>query len=162
MFRWQLKLVQRCKRFIETILGAADLQRAATASVAIFDQMRDGARAMLQATVDLEAHQLHSRASCLAAPRPSCRTSTPAWGSPPPCLGRLRCPYVPSTVTAGARPCALTTPLKSYTQKAKLNCELRPAGLCAYSRPFTPLRQVIGGTDCQQVKWYPSFSLPSE
>jgi hypothetical protein len=43
-------------------------------------------------------------------------------------------------VTAVAPPCALTAPLKSCTQKAKLNCELRASGLCAYPRPFTPLK----------------------
>jgi hypothetical protein len=39
------QLMNRCKRFIENILEDADLQTVATASLAIFDQMRDIARA---------------------------------------------------------------------------------------------------------------------
>src|SRR5262249_23621565 len=47
---------------IEHILEAADLQSVTMASVAIFEQMRDVARAILQAKVELEAHKLHSQA----------------------------------------------------------------------------------------------------
>jgi hypothetical protein len=47
---------QHCKRLIENVLEAADLQTVATTSLAIFDQMREVARALLQAHGDLEAH----------------------------------------------------------------------------------------------------------
>lgn len=43
--------VQRCKRFIENMLAAADRQTVAHASRAIFDQMRELAREILQTTV---------------------------------------------------------------------------------------------------------------
>jgi hypothetical protein len=56
------QLMDRCKGFIERILEADDLHSVAMASVAIFEQMREIARALLQAKVDLEAHQLHSQA----------------------------------------------------------------------------------------------------
>jgi hypothetical protein len=56
------QLMNRCKRFIESVLEAADLQTVAMASLAICDQMRDVARALLQAKVDLEAHKLHRQA----------------------------------------------------------------------------------------------------
>jgi hypothetical protein len=49
------QLMNRCNCVIEHIVEAADLQTVATASIAIFEQMREVARAMLQATVDLEA-----------------------------------------------------------------------------------------------------------
>jgi hypothetical protein len=49
------QLMNRCKCVSEHIVEAADLQTVATASIAIFEQMREVARAMLQATVDLEA-----------------------------------------------------------------------------------------------------------
>jgi hypothetical protein len=56
------QLMNRCKCVIEHILEAADLHSVAMASVAICEQMRDVARAILQAKVDLEAHTLHSQA----------------------------------------------------------------------------------------------------
>jgi hypothetical protein len=51
-------LLDRCKGFIENILQASDLHNVAAASLAIFAQMRQVARAILQAKIDLEAQQL--------------------------------------------------------------------------------------------------------
>lgn len=51
-------LLDRCKCFIENILQASDLHNVAAASLAIFAQMRQVARAILQAKIDLEAQQL--------------------------------------------------------------------------------------------------------
>jgi hypothetical protein len=47
------QLLDRCKRFIENILQAPDLHSVATASLAIFAQMRDVAREILQAKIAL-------------------------------------------------------------------------------------------------------------
>jgi hypothetical protein len=52
------QLLARCKCFIEHILQAADLHSVATTSLAIFKQMRQVAREILQAKVNLEAEQL--------------------------------------------------------------------------------------------------------
>ena len=52
------QLLDRCKRFIESILQASDLQHVAAASLAIFEQLREVAREMLQAKSALEATQL--------------------------------------------------------------------------------------------------------
>lgn len=54
------QVMQHCKRVIDNVLEAADLQTVATASLTIFDQIREVAGALLQAKVDLEAHTLHS------------------------------------------------------------------------------------------------------
>ncbi len=51
-------LLERCKCFIENILQAADLHSVAATSLAIFAQMRQVARDLLQAKIDLEAQQL--------------------------------------------------------------------------------------------------------
>lgn len=56
------QLMNRCKCVIEPSLEAADLHSVAMASGAIFEPMRDVARAILRAKVDLEAHKLHSQA----------------------------------------------------------------------------------------------------
>jgi Uncharacterised protein family (UPF0236) len=50
-------LLDRCKCFIENILQASDLHHVAAASLAIFEQMRQVARDLLQAKIDLEAQQ---------------------------------------------------------------------------------------------------------
>lgn len=50
-------LLDRCKCFIENILQASDLHNVAAASLAIFEQMRQVARDLLQAKIDLEAQQ---------------------------------------------------------------------------------------------------------
>jgi hypothetical protein len=42
------QLMNRCKCVIEQIVEAAGLQTVATASIAIFEQMREVPRAMLQ------------------------------------------------------------------------------------------------------------------
>ena len=62
------QLMNRCKCVIEHIVEAADLQTVATASIAIFEQMREVARAMLQATVDLEAAKRIGNANGILAP----------------------------------------------------------------------------------------------
>jgi hypothetical protein len=56
------QIMHHCKRLIEHVLEASDLQTVATASLAIFDQMREVARTLLQAKVDLEAHKLRRQA----------------------------------------------------------------------------------------------------
>jgi hypothetical protein len=52
------QLLDRCKCFIENILQASDLHSVATASLAIFAQLREVAREVLQAKITLEAQQL--------------------------------------------------------------------------------------------------------
>jgi hypothetical protein len=52
------QLLDRCKGFIEHILHASDLHSVAAASLASFEQMRQVARDILQAKIDLEAQQL--------------------------------------------------------------------------------------------------------
>ena len=49
--------LDRCKGFIENILQAPDLQSVASASLAIFTQIRQVARDVLQAKITLEAQQ---------------------------------------------------------------------------------------------------------
>jgi hypothetical protein len=50
-------LLDRCKCFIENILQASELHSVAAASLAIFAQLRQVARDILQAKIDLEAQQ---------------------------------------------------------------------------------------------------------
>jgi hypothetical protein len=52
------QLLARCQCFIENILQASDLHSVATASLAIFAQLREVAREVLQAKITLEAQQL--------------------------------------------------------------------------------------------------------
>ena len=52
------QLLDRCKGFIENILQAPDLHNVASTSLAIFAQMRQVARDILQAKITLEAQQL--------------------------------------------------------------------------------------------------------
>jgi AmiR/NasT family two-component response regulator len=56
------QLLARGKGFIENMLQATDLHSVATASLAIFEQMRQVAREMLQAKSHLEAQQLKGTA----------------------------------------------------------------------------------------------------
>jgi hypothetical protein len=73
------QLMTRCKCVIEHILDAADLPTVATASLAIFEQIREVARAMLQAKVDLEAAKLRCQAvrpCCPEADLPYVHTRT--------------------------------------------------------------------------------------
>jgi len=51
------QLLGRCKCFIENVLQATDLHSVATAALAIFAQMRQVGREILQAKIHLEAHQ---------------------------------------------------------------------------------------------------------
>jgi hypothetical protein len=55
------QLLERCKRFIANILQAPDLHSVASASLAIFAQMRHVARDILQAKIALEAQQRRSQ-----------------------------------------------------------------------------------------------------
>jgi hypothetical protein len=52
------QLLAQCKGCIEHSLPASDLHSVASASLAIFAQRRDVARAVLQAKITLEAQQL--------------------------------------------------------------------------------------------------------
>jgi hypothetical protein len=52
------QLLDRCKGFIENILQPPDLQSVACASLAIFTQIRQVARDLMQAKITLEAQQL--------------------------------------------------------------------------------------------------------
>jgi hypothetical protein len=54
------QLLDRGKGFLENILQAADLHRVATASLAIFAQLREVAREILQAKITVTAQQLKS------------------------------------------------------------------------------------------------------
>jgi hypothetical protein len=56
------QLLARCKGFIENILQSPDLHRVATASLAIFEQMRQVAQEILQAKIHLAAQQLKGTA----------------------------------------------------------------------------------------------------
>lgn len=67
------QVMHHCKRLIERVLDASDLQTVATASLAIVDQMREVARALLQAKVDLEAHKLRRQAVPPCCPGASLR-----------------------------------------------------------------------------------------
>jgi hypothetical protein len=58
-------LLDRCKCFIENILQASDLHSVAAASLAIFAQMRQVARDILQAKIALEAQQRQRTAVAL-------------------------------------------------------------------------------------------------
>ena len=55
------QLLERCKGFIENILQAPDLHNVGSASLAIFAQMRQVARELLQAKITLEAQQRRSQ-----------------------------------------------------------------------------------------------------
>ena len=52
------QLLGRCKWFIENTLQASDLHSVAAASLAIFAQLREVAREVLQAKITLEAQRL--------------------------------------------------------------------------------------------------------
>ena len=100
------QLMSRCKDVIESITEADDLQTVASAGVAIFEQMREVARVLLQAKGDLEAHKLHSQAV-----RPYCvdtaltyvhtRTVQPTTLFGP--IESLSAPFVVTTVVGALR-----------------------------------------------------------
>jgi len=84
-------------------LQAPDLHRVATASLAIFAQLREVAREMLQAKITLEAQQLKS-----ADVAPCCQNSRVRYlhtrtVSPQTLLGEVSIRYAPSSV-AGVEP----------------------------------------------------------
>jgi hypothetical protein len=68
------QLLARCKGFIENILQGPDLHRVATASLAIFEQMRQVAREILQAKIHLEAQQLKGTAVVPCCPEAGARS----------------------------------------------------------------------------------------
>jgi hypothetical protein len=55
-------LLDRCKCFMENILQASELHSVAAASLALFEHIHDVGRALLQAKVELEAHQSRGQA----------------------------------------------------------------------------------------------------
>jgi Uncharacterised protein family (UPF0236) len=65
------QLLERCKRFIENILQAPDLHSVASASLAIFAQMRQVAREILQAKIAMEAQQRRSQEVARCCPEAS-------------------------------------------------------------------------------------------
>jgi len=77
----------RCKRVIENILPAPDLHSVASASRALFAQMRHVARDMLQANTALEAQQRSSQdvprgcpeARVTDCPYPNRQSGDPVW-----------------------------------------------------------------------------------
>jgi hypothetical protein len=86
------QLLDRCKGFIENMLQAPDLHNVASASWAIFTQMRQVARDILQAKITLEAQQLTRAAvipCCPAAGVTSVHTRTV---SPETLLGEITIP----------------------------------------------------------------------
>jgi hypothetical protein len=67
------QLLDRCKQFIENILQASDLHSVATVSLAIFAQIRQVAREILQAKITVEAQQLKGTAVAPCCPNASVR-----------------------------------------------------------------------------------------
>jgi hypothetical protein len=67
------QLLARCKSFIENILQGPDLHRVATASLAIFEPMRQVAREILQAKIHLEAQPLKGPAVVPCGPEAGAR-----------------------------------------------------------------------------------------
>jgi hypothetical protein len=61
------QVMHRCKQLINTLLDAQDLQDIAAASLVIFERIREVARAVLQAKIDLAADRLTRQ-----APLPCC------------------------------------------------------------------------------------------
>jgi hypothetical protein len=86
------QLLARCKGFIENILQAADLHRVATASLAIFAQVRDVAREILQAKITLEAQQLKGADVVPCCPDSRARYIHTRTVSPQTLLGEVHIP----------------------------------------------------------------------
>jgi hypothetical protein len=86
------QLLDRCKGVIEHILPASDLHRVATASLAIFAQVRNVAREILQAKITLEAQQLKSMAIVPCCPESRARYLHTRTVSPQTLLGEVHSP----------------------------------------------------------------------
>lgn len=86
------QLMARCKGYIEQILQAPDLHRVATASLAIFAQIRDLGRAMLQAKITLEAQQLKGADVAPCCPASRARYLHTRTVSPQTLLGEVHIP----------------------------------------------------------------------
>jgi hypothetical protein len=98
------QLLDRCKCFLEYILQASDLHRVATASLAIFAQLREVAGEVLQAKISWRPNSSSVRTSRLVARIPARDTSTPGWSVRRPCLARCTSPCAPSSVAGVAPP----------------------------------------------------------
>jgi hypothetical protein len=82
----------RCKCFLETILQASDLHSVATASRAILEQRRQGAREMLQAKITVEAQPLKGTEVAPGCEHASVRDVHPRLVSPQTLLGEVSIP----------------------------------------------------------------------
>ena len=86
------QLVARCKGFIENILQAPDLHSVASASLAIFTQMRQVAREMLQAKIAFEAQQRRSQDVARCCPEASVHYVHTRTVSPETLFGEITIP----------------------------------------------------------------------
>ena len=86
------QVMQHCKRLIENGLESAELQTVATASLAIFEQMREVARALLQAKIDLEAHTRHRQAVTSCCPGAALQYVHTRTVQPTPLFGPITLP----------------------------------------------------------------------
>jgi hypothetical protein len=86
------QLMDRCKRLIENILQAPDLQSVASASLAIFTQMRHVAREILQAKIALEAQQRSRQAVGCCCPEASVEYGHTRTVSPETLFGEITIP----------------------------------------------------------------------
>jgi hypothetical protein len=86
------QLLARCKCFIENILQVTDLHSVATAALAIFAQMRQVGREILQANIHLEAHQLKGTAVAPGCQDASARYVHTRTVSPQTLLGEVCIP----------------------------------------------------------------------
>jgi hypothetical protein len=86
------QLLARCKGFIENILQAPDLHSVATASLAIFAQMREVAREILQAKMALEAQQRRRQDVARCCPDANVRYVHTRTVSPETLFGQITIP----------------------------------------------------------------------
>jgi hypothetical protein len=86
------QLLDRCKCFIENILQASDLHSVATASRAIFAQLREVAYEVLQAKMTLEAPQLERADVAPCCPNTRARYLHTRLVSPQTLCGRVHIP----------------------------------------------------------------------
>src|SRR5262245_55871332 len=86
------QLLEQCKRFIENILQAPDLHSVASASLAIFTQMRQVAREILQAKIAVEAQQRRSRDVARCCPEASVQYVHTRTVSPETLFGEITIP----------------------------------------------------------------------
>jgi hypothetical protein len=86
------QLLDRCKCVIENILQASDLHSVATASLAIFAQLREVAREVLQAKITLEAQQLKRADVAPCCPDTRARYLHTRLVSPQTLLGQVHIP----------------------------------------------------------------------